>query len=110
MKTMILNACLQIVVILFSLSWGCLSDVVAREWTDVTGKYTIEAELMDFTDEVVRLRKANGQEIEVKLDRGENRLLIRLVDIPNANYCWAGIILRILDTEGREISASLQGR
>ena len=45
--------------------------------------------------------------IEVKLEPGENRLLLKLVDTPNAEYCWAGIILRILDAEGREISASI---
>ena len=48
------------------------------------------------------------RDIKVKLRQGENRLLIKLVDTPNADYAWAGIVLRILDTEGRDISASLQ--
>jgi hypothetical protein len=46
--------------------------------------------------------------VKVNLKLGENRLLVKMVDTPNANYCWAGIVLRIIDAQGREISASLQ--
>jgi Protein of unknown function (DUF2961) len=46
--------------------------------------------------------------IKARLKKGENRLLIKLLDTPNINDCWAGINLRVLDTDGKEISASLQ--
>jgi hypothetical protein len=59
---------------------------------------------MDLRDRLVT------RKIKVNLKQGENRLLIKLLDTPNANYCWAGIVLRVLDAQGREISASLQDR
>ncbi len=53
------------IVVFLSLSLAWLSNVAAREWTDVTGQYRVEAELIDFTDGVVRLRKEDGTEIAV---------------------------------------------
>lgn len=46
--------------------------------------------------------------IRADLVEGENQLLLRLVDTPNINTCWAAVNLRILDEEGREISGELQ--
>jgi hypothetical protein len=44
-------------------------SVGLRTWTDATGKYRVEAELIDFADEVVRLRKENERVIEVPLEK-----------------------------------------
>jgi hypothetical protein len=57
------------IVILSVLSMTCPFDVAAREWTDATGKHRVEAELIDFTEGVVRLRKADGQVIEMPLEK-----------------------------------------
>jgi len=40
-----------------------------RRWTDSTGKYSVEAELVSIEDGQVRLRKTDGQEITVPMDR-----------------------------------------
>ena len=56
-----------VVIVLLSSEW--LSNVAAREWTDSTGQYRVEAELIDFTDGVVRLRKEDGAEIAVPLEK-----------------------------------------
>jgi hypothetical protein len=59
------------------------------------------------TDMELRQRLVT-RNVSVNLKQGANRLLVKLVDTPNANYCWAGVVLRILDAQGREISALLQ--
>ena len=41
----------------------------SRTWTDRTGKFRIEAEFVGETDGVVTLRKEDGEEIEVPLDK-----------------------------------------
>jgi len=41
----------------------------ARQWTDSSGVFTIEAELLDVTGDSVRLRKPDGQVVTVPLDR-----------------------------------------
>lgn len=41
----------------------------ARVWTDSTGKFTVEADLIQCDDESVVLRKPSGEEIEVSLLR-----------------------------------------
>jgi hypothetical protein len=46
----------------------CASPVAAREWTDVTGKYHQEAELVDFDGHLVVLKKAQGRLVAVPLD------------------------------------------
>jgi len=46
--------------------------------------------------------------IEANLKEGENLLLVKMLDTPNNNDCWAGSSLRILDENGREISGLLQ--
>jgi hypothetical protein len=45
------------------------STVVAREWTDVTGNYQLEAELVGFDDESVILRRADQQLGAIPIDR-----------------------------------------
>ena len=39
----------------------------AREWTDITGAFRIEAELVEYKDGVVRLRKTDGSIVSVPL-------------------------------------------
>ena len=41
----------------------------AREWTSSTGAFTVEAELVDFEDGKVRLRKADGKVLTLPIDR-----------------------------------------
>ena len=41
----------------------------AREWTDATGKYKIEADLVGFDDETVVLRRADKQLGAVRIDK-----------------------------------------
>jgi hypothetical protein len=40
-----------------------------RRWTDVTGEYRIEATLLEMIDGQVRLRRTDGKEIKVPLDK-----------------------------------------
>ncbi len=44
-------------------------SVGVRTWTDATGKYRVEAELIDFTDGVVRLQKEDEQVIALPLEK-----------------------------------------
>lgn len=41
----------------------------ARQWTDVTGKFSVEAQFVELKDGQVRLRKTDGQEITVPLKK-----------------------------------------
>lgn len=41
----------------------------AREWTSSDGKFTVEAELVEFANGMVRLKKDNGKEITVPLQK-----------------------------------------
>jgi len=45
------------------------SDVLAREWTDVTGKYHVEAELAGVIAGTVRLKTSDGRTIEVPIEK-----------------------------------------
>lgn len=49
----------------------CLPAVplTARQWTDSTGVFAVEAELIEVSGDNVRLRKADGQVVTVPLDR-----------------------------------------
>jgi hypothetical protein len=40
-----------------------------RHWTDVSGKYQVEASLVDCTDDMVCLQKTNGRNVRVAMDR-----------------------------------------
>jgi len=40
------------------------------------------------------------------LREGENKILVKMLDTPNNNTCWAGISLRVLDRQGNEIKLS----
>jgi len=40
-----------------------------RTWKDTTGKYTVEAELVESKDGIVRMRKQSGEVVSVPLDR-----------------------------------------
>ncbi len=45
------------------------SHLSARTWTDSTGEYTIEADLVDCQDGVARLKKADGRIVGVPLSK-----------------------------------------
>lgn len=45
------------------------AGAVAREWTDNTGKYRIRARLLEVTADAVRLKKEDGETVEVPLNR-----------------------------------------
>lgn len=45
------------------------SQTRAREWTDSTGRYTVEAELVEVTDDKVLLKKTDGRIVSVPLAR-----------------------------------------
>ncbi|RCS41417.1 hypothetical protein DTL42_22940 [Bremerella cremea] len=45
------------------------SAVMAREWTDQTGKFKTEAEFISLKDGIVKLRKPDGKEITVPQDK-----------------------------------------
>ena len=51
------------------LTSASVCDAQVRKWTDATGKYSVEAELVDFKDGQVRLRKPDGQVITVPLEK-----------------------------------------
>ena len=53
---------------------GCISSdrfarLVAREWTDSTGKFKVKAEFVEFKEGIVRLAKEDGQIISFPLGR-----------------------------------------
>jgi hypothetical protein len=47
----------------------CTPVAWARQWTDATGKHTLEAELVESEYGTVRLKKRNGQIISLRLDK-----------------------------------------
>ena len=47
----------------------CLRPVLARTWTDSSGTYKVEAELVKLDGEVVELKKPDGTVIKVPLDK-----------------------------------------
>ena len=51
------------------LASASICEAQARKWTDVTGKYSIEAELVELKDGQVRLRKPDGQVITLPLEK-----------------------------------------
>ncbi|HEX3997456.1 MAG TPA: SHD1 domain-containing protein [Pirellulales bacterium] len=55
-------------VLAFMLVFGSASALSAREWTDATGKYHQEAELVDFDGQLVVLKKAQGRLVAIPLD------------------------------------------
>ena len=58
---------LAILALLSTLVSQCFAQT--RTWTDITGKFTVEAEFVDVTDGSVRLRKNDGSLIVVPLKR-----------------------------------------
>ena len=45
------------------------SSAAARTWKDSTGKFAVEAELIDVEDNMVKLKKTSGIEISIPLDK-----------------------------------------
>ena len=75
-----MNVCLRTVVIFFVMLIACQKIAGAREWTDATGNYCVEAELVDFRNGIVRLRKEDGKIVTVpfeKLSPADRRYLER---------------------------------
>src|SRR5262245_2764712 len=59
----------------------------AREWSDTTGKFKVEAELVDVTSDVVRLKKAPGDEVNIplaKLSKGDQEHINKLLSLATA--------------------------
>lgn len=48
---------------------GLLSSAVAREWTDSTGKFKVQADLIRVTDGKVELKKADGSLLKFPLEK-----------------------------------------
>jgi len=46
-----------------------VAKAAARTWTDNTGTYTMEAEMIHYVDGVVRLRKVRGPVISIALGK-----------------------------------------
>lgn len=46
-----------------------VSNSGAREWTDSTGAFTVEARLVEVLEDSVRLRKQNGIMVQVPIER-----------------------------------------
>lgn len=74
-----MNARLPVAAVVLLFVVACTQGVEAREWTDSTGKYRVEAELVDFKDGSVHLRKKNGQVLLVPLEKLslENRQFVK---------------------------------
>lgn len=51
------------------LASASVCDAQVRKWTDATGKYSVEAELVEFKDGKVHLRRADGQVVAVPLEK-----------------------------------------
>ena len=50
----------------------CTGVAQARQWADATGKFTVEADFVDFKDGKVQLKKADGSTITVPVERLSN--------------------------------------
>jgi hypothetical protein len=46
-----------------------VSFAFARKWTDSTGKYSVEADFVDFNDGKVTLKKENGGTLSISIDK-----------------------------------------
>ncbi len=55
--------------LLVGLSLTAVSPVLAREWTDHTGRYSVEAELVEVKDGKAWLRKTDGKVVAVEVTR-----------------------------------------
>ncbi len=53
-----------------------------RLWTDITGKYSVEARFVSFTDGTARLQKSNGRYVRVAVDKLSlmDQQLVRLIE------------------------------
>jgi hypothetical protein len=56
-------------IVVLGLLVAVVSPAAPRKWTDDTGRYSVEAELVDVKDGKVVLRKADGTTVEVPLDK-----------------------------------------
>ncbi|RKX47365.1 MAG: hypothetical protein DRP64_01275 [Verrucomicrobia bacterium] len=46
------------------------------------------------------------QTCDAVLREGDNKVVVKMLDTPNNNTCWAGISLRVLDAQGNRIELS----
>jgi len=55
-----------------------------------------------FEDMEIR-RGFTTKTFNANLLKGDNKVLVKMLDTPNTNTCWAGISLRVLDCHGKEV-------
>lgn len=85
----------------------CPATLDAREWTDSSGKYRVEAELVVVKDGKVYLEKATGRIVGVPLTRMSKEDLRHLLSLPEcAEYFKANPIPGIEATEKTEDAPS----
>jgi hypothetical protein len=53
----------------FVVVFACAAEAQVRTWTDATGKYSIEAELVGIKDGKVQLRRADGRGVAIALEK-----------------------------------------
>lgn len=77
-----LKACLLLVLIAFL----CANKALARKWTDSTGRFSVEADFVEFVEGQVALKKTDGQLIRLPLERlsEADRQHVRSVTAPVA--------------------------
>jgi hypothetical protein len=49
--------------------FGLQNPDAVRQWTDISGQYTLEARFVSLSDGTVRLQKANGRFVRIALDQ-----------------------------------------
>jgi formylglycine-generating enzyme required for sulfatase activity len=64
----------------------CTPVSFARQWTDSTGKFKVEAEFVEFKDGAVRLKKASGSTFTIPFEKLSQAFLKKL----NAKMGWQG--------------------
>jgi len=55
--------------LVFLVVFACVARAEVRKWTDGTGKYSVQAELVDVKDGKVHLRRADGRVVAVPLEK-----------------------------------------
>jgi len=105
------KALVSILVLAFVFPARCL-DALAREWTDTTGKYRVEADFVEATDDGVQIKKTNGEVVNIpleKLSEADRRYVrykvgLATVDLTGIWQTDEGAIYRFED-DGETISA-----
>jgi len=79
-----MKTCLLGVSLLLALA--CIAEAEVRNWTDATGKYSTRAEMVEFKEGRVHLRKTDGTVITVPLEKlgAADQQYVRQVAAPSA--------------------------